>query len=158
MSHQPRMQWPADEPPPDFADRMVSRLLVVDLPVRRPDRSRMRWVVVLAAAAVLAASSAWAMIEHARRATLAPVVPPAEPPAAEAPVQATPQPQEAPALAATDPAPSSEKAPGPALIPPRSHPAPSASAPAPQASSSAKHIVVPRCECGRGSTMCSCLE
>jgi len=158
MTFRPWTQWPADEPPPDFTDRMVGRLLEASEPLPRPARSRRRWVMGLALAAVLAATSAWAVMQYARQHAAVP-----EPPAVEQPAAAPqPSPSPSPVVGALAPAPSASEPeePAPVASPARvkAKPPASASAPVPPASASARHVIVPRCECGPASVICTCVE
>jgi translation initiation factor IF-3 len=154
MTFEPWTQWPAQEPPPAFTDRMVGRLLAAPAPMRAPMRARRRWIAALAVAAALVATTAWAVIRYAR----SPVAPrPAPLPQPALAVDSSP-PSVLPA-GPTEPArlaePHPEAASAPAAQPRPPAPAPSA---VPAVSASTRRVVVPRCECGPGSFICTCVE
>ena len=98
------------------SERVIQRLLR-DLP-RAPARSRVRWVALLAAAAVLVASVAGAAVVGVRMLRQEAVLPSASANTAPSPSPATPSAIGARSLPAPDPAPSDEPAmpPSPAVI------------------------------------------
>jgi len=157
MALQDSRQWPAQEPPADFADRAVEAMLrAPSAPVRR--RVDRRWVFGLAFAATLAAAGAWAAVELTRK----PASPPAPPePPAPAACANTPQ---ASAAQLAGPALTASAAPVPAPAPSIVRPKPSASAassaaPAPSASApEIKKIRTPRCECAPMAGFCTCVD
>ncbi len=155
MSLQPWTQWPAEQPPPDFADRMAERLLQAPGPMVRPSRSPRRWLAAIALAAVLVGTTAWAMVHYARTHAPAPPAPVAEQPAA-APEPSAPSKALPGAVAPTPPP--EEPAPVSALPTPRPKVSAAASTPVAPPSASVRHIVVPRCECGPASVICTCVE
>ena len=157
MALQDSRQWPAQEPPADFADRAVEAMLRAPSVSahRRIDR---RWAFGLAFAATLAAAGAWAAVELTRRPAAPPA--PAEPPA---PAACANTPQGSAAMIA-GPAAIASSAAVPAPNPPVVRPKPSASAassaaPAPSASApEIKKVRTPRCECAPMAGFCTCVD
>jgi hypothetical protein len=153
-------QWPAQEPPSDFTSRTVDLLLQGDTKSEsnvRPLRRRRRlWVGVFALAAAFAAGTSWAMIHQGVFRAEQPAVAP-EPPAASS---AVPAPVAAPSSVRRFVELPVEVEPEPPPAPKRTTAQPIPSAPPPPVSASAsappKVIVVPRCDCEPGATMCSC--
>jgi len=157
MATQDWNQWPAQEPPADFADKALAAMMK---PERRAGSRRLdrRWVAGLALAAVLAAAGAWGMVEvkKAREARL-----PAAPADTTSPTESVGSKPPPSRFVATLPS-ASETAPT-ATVPPSAppRPRPSASAPAavPSATATApdKKILTPRCECPPNEGFCTCV-
>jgi hypothetical protein len=144
--------WPAQEPPADFAERAVSAILAGDaLPVAH--RSKRRWPALLAVAVVFAGAGAWAAMGGWRPGSPAPVVEPPPPPAVPPPAE-TVEPVRAPAL------PREPTDGGVATV--RVRPRPSATAsgqpPPPEPPDAGRWIMVPSCTCSPFEGICSCVE
>jgi len=143
--------WPAQQPPPDFAERTVAAVLRE----RRPRRvlRRRRSAIVGAMAAVMVAGAAWGFTAWSGGRT-APARVPAAPPEAPTHVVSATRLPDAPASrdagseeTAATPPPARRAPPPPPPPPSRPHVTPDAG----------RRVMVPRCECTADDVLCSCL-
>jgi hypothetical protein len=150
MSTQDHERFMPQEPPADFADRVVRAMLEE----RRPQRRNGRRVAWLALAAVFVGASAWAGFDATRRTERLVELPEtreAQPTGrAEASTRIRhvsperieePEPEAAPA-----PRPRTVVAPPPATAEPPPEPTPP------------RRVYFPRCDCATGGELCGCIE
>lgn len=144
--------WPAQQPPADFAERAVLAILTADAPPA-PRRSPRRWPALLAVAAVFAGAGAWAAMGGWRPDAPVPAVEPAPPPVPPPPASAPVEPRREPAP------PLEPEDAGVASV--RVRPRPSATASAQAAAEppdAGRWIMVPSCTCSPFEGICSCVE
>jgi hypothetical protein len=138
MNSKPWSSWGAQVPSPEFAERAVEAMLE-DRRARYAPRSR-RWLVALAAAAVLAAGGAWGLAAHSSRPVAVPVValsPPSTP---------------APSIDPIAEPPSAPSSPPLALLPRRKVRAPT------HARDAGTKPILPRCNCSPNDAICDCIN
>jgi hypothetical protein len=148
MTSNPKLDWSAQNPPPDFAARTVTAILR-DRSVHHERRGGGRWLLIAAAAAMTIAGGALAFTALPRAERLPAVTDPNAPPPGRVhealpAVQATADPPKGPAR--KPPAP-------PAIAPSRRKEAPPTPSSGPDAG---RRLILPRCNCQEA--ICDCLQ
>jgi hypothetical protein len=148
-----RNAWPAQEPPPDFADRVATAIVIERMAWQRAHRTssrpRGRWLAAAAVAVSMAAGAAWGLA----RLTHPVVHPTAAAPAPSPEMAVAPAPPTAvradPAMPQPEPIARTPK--------PKRRPEPAAGTTAGDAGAPPK-VILPRCNCAQAEGVCGCLE
>ncbi|MCC6524537.1 MAG: hypothetical protein IT373_17915 [Polyangiaceae bacterium] len=150
-------RYGAEEPPPEFADRVVAAILAERRAAPRAATLGVKRLSFLALAAVLVGASAWAAYRAADGPVVAPALPPAETTSAPSPAVATPSEDARPPVVAPPAAAPPEPEPPPRRPPRQSVPAASSATAQPSASAP-RQVHMPSCVCTAGIELCACVE